>query len=87
MNRGVSRGDHVKNIFPNILMESHAICSKATIEVLDYSDECVQSQKEDIRITRSTDPDNIYLSKVNDRNTRKRFEVCSKLTIKTPEQR
>ena len=32
-------------------------------------------------------PVGIYLLKVNDRNTRARFEICSKLTIKTPEQR
>ena len=30
---------------------------------------------------------NIYLFKVNNRNTRKKCEICSKLTIKTPEQR
>ena len=30
-------------------------------------------------------PANIYLFKVNNRNTRKRREICSKLTIKTPE--
>ena len=29
----------------------------------------------------------IYLLKVNDRNTRTRCKICSKLTIKTPEQR
>ena len=29
---------------------------------------------------------NIYLFKVNNRNTRNRREICSKLTIKTPEQ-
>ena len=28
----------------------------------------------------------IYLLKVNNRNTRTRCEICSKLTIKTPEQ-
>ena len=28
-------------------------------------------------------PANIYLLKVNNRNTRKRCEICSKLTIKT----
>ena len=28
-----------------------------------------------------------YLFKVNNRNTRTRFEICSKSTIKTPEQR
>ena len=29
---------------------------------------------------------NIYLFKVNNRNTRKRCEICLKLTIKTPER-
>ena len=29
----------------------------------------------------------IYLFKVNNKNTRKRCEICSKLTIKTPERR
>ena len=28
-----------------------------------------------------------YMFKVNDRNTRTRCEICSKLTIKTPERR
>ena len=32
-------------------------------------------------------PTNIYLFKVNNRNTRKRCEICSKLTTKTPERR
>ena len=32
-------------------------------------------------------PINIYLFKVNNRNTRTRCETCSKLTIKTPERR
>ena len=31
------------------------------------------------------DPAGIYLLKVNNRNTRTRCEMCSKLTIKTPE--
>ena len=31
-------------------------------------------------------PVNTYLSKVNNRNTRKRSEICSKLTMKTPER-
>ena len=29
----------------------------------------------------------IYLLKVNNRNTRARYKICSKLTTKTPEQR
>ena len=32
-------------------------------------------------------PANIYLFKIINRNTRKRREICSKLTIKTPKQR
>ena len=28
-----------------------------------------------------------YMFKINNRSTRTRFEVCSKLTIKTPERR
>ena len=31
-------------------------------------------------------PVNIYLFKVNNRNSRKSCEICSKLTIKAPEQ-
>ena len=31
-------------------------------------------------------PANTYLLKVNNRNTRKRCEICSKLTIKTPDR-
>ena len=30
-------------------------------------------------------PADIYLLKVDNRNTRKRCEICSKLTIKTPD--
>ena len=31
-------------------------------------------------------PANIYLFKVNNRNPRKRYQICSELTTKTPEQ-
>ena len=34
-----------------------------------------------------TVPAGIYLLKVNNRNTRTRCEICSKLTINTPERR
>ena len=34
-----------------------------------------------------TSPANSYLFKVNNRNTRTRCEICSKLTVKTPERR
>ena len=32
-------------------------------------------------------PANIYFFKVNNRGTRKKCEICSKLTIKSPERR
>ena len=32
-------------------------------------------------------PANLYLFKVNNRNTRKRYEICSELSIQAPEQR
>ena len=41
----------------------------------------------DNRACVSKDPANIYLFKVNNRKNRKRCEICSKLIIKTPEQR
>ena len=37
-------------------------------------------------ISMSDIPAGIYLLKVNNRNTRTRCEICSKLTIKTPDQ-
>ena len=40
-----------------------------------------------MRHSRRSVPANIYLFKVNNRNTKIRCEICSKLTIKTSEQR
>ena len=40
-----------------------------------------------IKVKQNTPPAGIYLLKVNNRNTRTRCEICSKLTIKTPERR
>ena len=37
-------------------------------------------------ITHRAPPAGIYLLNVNNRNTRARCEICSKLTIKTPER-
>ena len=38
-------------------------------------------------LSQTTFSANIYLFKVNNRDTRKRYQICSKLTVKTPEQR
>ena len=47
------------------------------------------SQSNDVKlpVNHRAYPASIYLLKVNNRNTRKRYKLCSKLTIKTPEQR
>ena len=49
-------------------------CSKTTVIISKISNQRVCSS-----------PAGNYMFKVNNRNTRARFEVCSKLTIKTPE--
>ena len=46
-----------------------------------FSQRCLQL------LLASGTPAGIYLLKVNNRNTKRRFEVCSKLKIKTPERR
>ena len=40
-----------------------------------------------LKILINVDPAGIHLLKVNNRNTRTKCEVCSKLKIKTPERR
>ena len=42
-------------------------------------------QSERCSTKNSRDPAKIYLFKFNNKNSRKRCEICSKLTIKTPE--
>ena len=43
-------------------------------------------KKESIYVVHNIAPASIYLLKVNNRNIRTRYEICSKLTIKTPER-
>ena len=58
------------------------MCFKSTIKT--------QERRQYLRylnnVMRVFDQPNIFLLKVNNRNTRKRCEICSKLTIKTPER-
>ena len=51
------------------------------------SDGACSFPKPILKLLKSNHAANIYLFKVNNRNTRKRSEICSKLTIKTPERR
>ena len=45
-----------------------------------------KAAEESVALTRIY-PAGIYLLKVNNKNTRTRYEICSKLTIKTSERR
>ena len=56
------------------------LIKKAIIKALDYCAECCTGYV-------NNNPVNIYLLKFNNRSTRKRYEKCQKLTIKTPERR
>ena len=47
----------------------------------------VNGRRKCISFLQSTDPVCIFMFKVNYRNTRARCEICSELTIKTPERR
>ena len=55
-------------------IEAKRICLKVPLNEIHY-------------FWNSSFPAGIYLLKVNSRNTRARCEICSKLTIKTPERR
>ena len=58
--------------------------------ILDKCNICIPAGKINMcTITKTVEQvsANIYLFKVNNRNSRKRCNICSKLTIKTPERR
>ena len=65
-----------------ILFELIAHSQKQTIRQTMYKINCIQIEDMFMLI-----PAGIYLFKVNNRNTRTRCEICSKLTINTPERR
>ena len=49
-----------------------------------YTLQCLRKYYDGIKWIQKINPANIYLLEVNNGNTRKRCEICSKLTIKTP---
>ena len=59
-------------------MKNNLLCPKRYVEDEIVGNRCTPST------SISTISANIYLLKVKNRNTRKRCEICSKLTIKTP---
>ena len=69
-------------LFPRLLIFSNQIVyfsfsiSSGLIEICDYEDP-----------KKGNHPANIYLFKVKNGSTRKNCEICSKLTVKTPERR
>ena len=64
----------------------HKTC-KYEIFISDPSDDPITGVKDSsFHELSRIDPALIYLLKVNNRNTRTKCEICSKLTIKTPER-
>ena len=57
------------------------------IPLRDYYHRHTRSLFWELQVWSGWDPTNIYMFKINNQNTRKRREVCSKVTIKTPERR
>ena len=54
--------------------------------MLNKTSACLYTLSNDIYTSKNF-PTNIYLFRVNNSNTRKRCEICSKLTIKSPQRR
>ena len=61
---------------------THPVAASA----LQYSDSN-KNDPDSLPKNGAINPAGNYMFKVNDRNTRTRFEICSKLKIKTPERR
>ena len=66
----------------NKFMSDKITAQKMKFSIKDFSSKCDQNQ---IFVQWKLLPANIFLVKVNKRNTRKRCEICLKSTIKTPE--
>ena len=56
------------------------------IPLRDYYHRHTRSLFWELQVWSRWDPTNIYMLKINNQNTRKRREICSKVTIKTPER-
>ena len=49
-----------------------------------FAKKCLRPESASLNNYHRDNPGNIYLFKVNNSNSRKRCEICSELTIKTP---
>ena len=58
-------------------------CRKLTFDVQHQ----ISGKQLSMRLKLTVNPANIYLFKVNNRNSRNKCEIYSELTIKTPERR
>ena len=68
-----------------IIVQSGTYTYNAAQVIANYLKPLCSNNEHIIRNTQ--DPAGIYFLKVNNRNTRKRCEICSKLTINTAERR
>ena len=72
--------------FPRLVFSRFFWCSRKSLRKSDYSSLAFSRSSISIKMWKVF-PSGIYLLKVNNRNTRTRCEVCSKLTLKIPERR
>ena len=76
--KGLNILRQVFRTLPNILKAA---------KILTRIFKCISNFVITVSISRYATQAGIYLLKVNNRNTKTRCEICSKLTIKTPERR
>ena len=74
----------MKNSVPQKTTQPTFTCSEPMETPEHY---VFKSNNGNTRAFMCSNPASNYMFKVNNRNTRARSEICSKLTIKTPEQR
>ena len=67
-------------------MDFFSKCEISKLEAFNLLEKEILAQVFSLNVTKFY-PAGIYLFKVNNRNTRTRCEICSKLTIKIPERR
>ena len=67
--------------YNNLITQPVFICPKSTMLTTTFPLLTLNN------VNTNSYPANIYLFKVNKRNSRKRCEICSKLSIKTAERR
>ena len=76
----------LRNLFNIKSRDTRKMCETCVQVTLKTLEHCIISSQWTIKNVEQYPSRNYYMFKVNDRNTRTRREICSKLTIKIPER-